>query len=65
MAGGGVIYSEATAGAAKFADATGIPVAETQAGRGALVSEHALSLGAVGATGTRGSQRAGPARPTS
>jgi 3D-(3,5/4)-trihydroxycyclohexane-1,2-dione acylhydrolase (decyclizing) len=52
VAGGGVIYSEATQVLAKFADVTGIPVAETQAGRGALVSEHELSLGAVGATGT-------------
>ena len=52
VAGGGVIYSEATAALRAFAQATGIPVAETQAGRGALVSEHPLSLGAVGATGT-------------
>ena len=52
VAGGGVIYSEATDALHAFVDATGIPVAETQAGRGALVSEHPLSLGAVGATGT-------------
>ena len=52
VAGGGVIYSEATAALRAFVDATGIPVAETQAGRGALVSDHPLSLGAVGATGT-------------
>ncbi len=52
IAGGGVIYSEATAALRAFVDATGIPVAETQAGRGALVSDHPLSLGAVGATGT-------------
>ena len=38
-------------------DATGIPVCETQAGRGALVSEHPLSLGAVGATGTSAANR--------
>jgi 3D-(3,5/4)-trihydroxycyclohexane-1,2-dione acylhydrolase (decyclizing) len=37
--------------------ATGIPVGETQAGRGALVSEHPLSLGAVGATGTAAANR--------
>ncbi len=36
---------------------TGIPVAETQAGRGALVSSHPLSLGAVGATGTAAANR--------
>jgi 3D-(3,5/4)-trihydroxycyclohexane-1,2-dione acylhydrolase (decyclizing) len=52
VAGGGVIYSEATAALQALASASGIPVAETQAGRGALVSEHPLSLGAVGATGT-------------
>ena len=52
VAGGGVIYSEAAAALRAFVDATGIPVAETQAGRGALVSDHPLSLGAVGATGT-------------
>ncbi len=52
VAGGGVIYSEATAALRALVDATGIPVCETQAGRGALVSEHPLSLGAVGATGT-------------
>jgi 3D-(3,5/4)-trihydroxycyclohexane-1,2-dione acylhydrolase (decyclizing) len=51
VAGGGVIYSDAVEALRAFVDATGIPVAETQAGRGALVSEHPLSLGAVGATG--------------
>jgi 3D-(3,5/4)-trihydroxycyclohexane-1,2-dione acylhydrolase (decyclizing) len=51
VAGGGVIYSEATAKLRAFVDATGIPVAETMAGRGALVSDHPLSLGAIGATG--------------
>jgi 3D-(3,5/4)-trihydroxycyclohexane-1,2-dione acylhydrolase (decyclizing) len=57
VAGGGVIYSEATAALRALADATGIPVAETQAGRGALASEHPLSLGAVGATGTAAANR--------
>ena len=57
VAGGGVIYSEATAALAAFVDATGIPVCETQAGRGALVSDHQLSLGAVGATGTAAANR--------
>ena len=51
VAGGGVIYSEAVAALRELVDATGIPVGETQAGRGALLSEHPLSLGAVGATG--------------
>ena len=52
VAGGGVVYSEATGTLRALVDATGIPVCETQAGRGALVSEHPLSLGAVGATGS-------------
>jgi 3D-(3,5/4)-trihydroxycyclohexane-1,2-dione acylhydrolase (decyclizing) len=57
VAGGGVIYSEATAALRAFAEAAGIPVCETQAGRGALVSDHPLSLGAVGATGTTAANR--------
>jgi 3D-(3,5/4)-trihydroxycyclohexane-1,2-dione acylhydrolase (decyclizing) len=52
VAGGGVIYSEATEALRTFAEASGIPVCETQAGRGAIDSDHPLSLGAVGATGT-------------
>jgi 3D-(3,5/4)-trihydroxycyclohexane-1,2-dione acylhydrolase (decyclizing) len=57
VAGGGVIYSEATAMLRQFVDATGIPVAETQAGRGSLVSDYPLSLGAIGATGTSAANR--------
>src|SRR3954465_13501301 len=57
VAGGGVIYSEATPALRALVDATGIPVCETQAGRGALVSDHPLSLGAVGATGTAAANR--------
>jgi 3D-(3,5/4)-trihydroxycyclohexane-1,2-dione acylhydrolase (decyclizing) len=57
VAGGGVIYSEATAALRALVDATAIPVCETQAGRGALVSEHQLSLGAVGATGAAAANR--------
>jgi 3D-(3,5/4)-trihydroxycyclohexane-1,2-dione acylhydrolase (decyclizing) len=57
VAGGGVIYSEATEALRGFVDATGIPVCETQAGRGSLRSNHELSLGAVGATGTQAANR--------
>ncbi len=57
VAGGGVIYSEATAALRELVEATGIPVGETQAGRGAMLSEHPLSLGAVGATGTLAANR--------
>jgi len=54
VAGGGVLYSEAAMTLALFSSAMGIPVAETQAGKGALSFDHALSLGAIGATGTLG-----------
>ncbi len=57
VAGGGVIYSEATDALAAFVDAAGIPVAETQAGRGSLRSDHPLCLGAIGATGTAAANR--------
>jgi 3D-(3,5/4)-trihydroxycyclohexane-1,2-dione acylhydrolase (decyclizing) len=52
VAGGGVIYSEATATLREFAEVTGIPVAETQAGKGSLPYDHHCAVGAVGATGT-------------
>ena len=54
IAGGGVIYSEATNALVKLVDATGIPVAETQAGKGALPYNHPSALGAIGVTGTPG-----------
>lgn len=54
IAGGGVIYSEATEVLAQLADQTGIPVAETQAGKGSLRYDHPQSLGGVGVTGTPG-----------
>ena len=52
VAGGGVIYSRATDALRSFAERSGIPVAETQAGKGALPFDHPQSLGAIGATGT-------------
>lgn len=55
VAGGGVIYSEATTALMDFVEATGIPVGETQAGKGSMPYDHPLSLGAIGATGTSGS----------
>ncbi len=57
IAGGGVIYSEATDALCHFAETTGIPVAETFAGKGSLPFNHPLNLGAVGATGTPGANR--------
>jgi len=52
VAGGGVAYSEATEALRKFAEATGIPVAETQAGKGSLAWDHPQAVGAIGVTGT-------------
>ena len=52
VAGGGVGYSEATAALRQFVEATGIPVAETQAGKGSLAWDHPQSVGAIGATGS-------------
>jgi len=57
IAGGGVIYSEATEALKKIADRTGIPVAETFAGKGSLPYNHHSNLGAAGATGTPGANR--------
>lgn len=54
IAGGGVIYSEASEALKSFVEKTGIPVAETFAGKGSLPYDHPLNLGAVGATGTEG-----------
>jgi 3D-(3,5/4)-trihydroxycyclohexane-1,2-dione acylhydrolase (decyclizing) len=52
VAGGGVIYSEAWDELRFLAEAAGIPVAETQAGKGSLPYDHPLALGAIGSTGT-------------
>ncbi|MCQ6559171.1 3D-(3,5/4)-trihydroxycyclohexane-1,2-dione acylhydrolase (decyclizing) [Paenibacillus mendelii] len=52
IAGGGVLYSEASKQLASFAEAFGIPVAETQAGKSAMPWNHPLHVGAIGVTGT-------------
>src|SRR5271166_5768796 len=57
VAGGGVLMSEACEALDKFAALTGIPVAETQAGKGSLRWDHAQSVGAIGATGTLAANR--------
>jgi 3D-(3,5/4)-trihydroxycyclohexane-1,2-dione acylhydrolase (decyclizing) len=54
VSGGGVLYSEATVALATFCERTGIPVCETQAGKGALRWDHPCALGATGVTGTPG-----------
>ncbi|PNG20358.1 3D-(3,5/4)-trihydroxycyclohexane-1,2-dione acylhydrolase (decyclizing) [Streptomyces cahuitamycinicus] len=52
VAGGGVHHSEAEAALKAFVEATGIPVASTQAGKGSLRHDHPADLGGVGHTGT-------------
>jgi 3D-(3,5/4)-trihydroxycyclohexane-1,2-dione acylhydrolase (decyclizing) len=52
VAGGGVLYSQASQALARLVEQTGIPVGETQAGKGSLPYHHPQNLGAIGATGT-------------
>jgi 3D-(3,5/4)-trihydroxycyclohexane-1,2-dione acylhydrolase (decyclizing) len=52
VAGGGVTYSRAQEALAAFCEATGIPVGQSQAGKGTLVYDHPQCLGAIGSTGT-------------
>jgi 3D-(3,5/4)-trihydroxycyclohexane-1,2-dione acylhydrolase (decyclizing) len=52
VAGGGVIYSGANDALTAFVERTGIPVSESQAGKGSLPYDHPQSVGAVGSTGT-------------
>ena len=57
VAGGGVLYSEASEALRRFAEATGIAVAETQAGKSAIAWDHPQSVGAIGVTGTLAANR--------
>jgi 3D-(3,5/4)-trihydroxycyclohexane-1,2-dione acylhydrolase (decyclizing) len=57
VAGGGVIYSEATESLRRLCESTGIPVGETQAGKGSLPYDHSSALGAIGVTGTFAANR--------
>ena len=52
IAGGGVIYSSATAELADFAAKTGIPVGVTQAGKASLPYDHPQMVNALGASGS-------------
>jgi 3D-(3,5/4)-trihydroxycyclohexane-1,2-dione acylhydrolase (decyclizing) len=54
VAGGGVLYSAGSEALSKFVQVTGIPVCETQAGKGVLPYDHPQEVGAVGVTGTPG-----------
>jgi len=57
VAGGGVLMSEASEALETFVAASGIPVAETQAGKGSLAWDHPQAVGGIGATGTLASNR--------
>jgi 3D-(3,5/4)-trihydroxycyclohexane-1,2-dione acylhydrolase (decyclizing) len=57
VAGGGVIYAEATEALRAFCEQAGIPVAETQAGKGSLPYDHPSALGAIGVTGNFAANR--------
>jgi 3D-(3,5/4)-trihydroxycyclohexane-1,2-dione acylhydrolase (decyclizing) len=57
VAGGGVVYSEATDALRRLCERTGIPVGETQAGKGSLPYDHPSALGGIGVTGTFAANR--------
>jgi 3D-(3,5/4)-trihydroxycyclohexane-1,2-dione acylhydrolase (decyclizing) len=57
VVGGGVHYAGATATLANFATRHGIPVAETQAGKSAMIWTHPMSAGGIGVTGTLAANR--------
>jgi len=57
VAGGGVLFSEASKALEQFCTATGIPVGETQAGKGSLPYDNPQCVGALGATGTLAANR--------
>jgi 3D-(3,5/4)-trihydroxycyclohexane-1,2-dione acylhydrolase (decyclizing) len=60
FAGGGVRYSEASDALRSFAEQTGIPVAETHAGKGSMPYDHPLALGGAGVSGTLAANVIGP-----
>ena len=52
VAGGGAVYSGAETALRAFAEATGIPVADTHAGKGAVPWDHPRAVGGIGSTGS-------------
>ncbi|MFG2958724.1 3D-(3,5/4)-trihydroxycyclohexane-1,2-dione acylhydrolase (decyclizing) [Streptomyces sp. NPDC048291] len=52
VAGGGAVYSGAETALRAFAEATGIPVADTHAGKGAVAWDHPCAVGGIGSTGS-------------
>ncbi|MDO5747860.1 MAG: 3D-(3,5/4)-trihydroxycyclohexane-1,2-dione acylhydrolase (decyclizing) [Actinomycetaceae bacterium] len=59
IAGGGVIYSQASDELRAFATATGIPVADTHAGKGAINFDHDCAVGGIGSTGSHAANHLG------
>ncbi len=57
IAGGGVIYSDAQDVLEKFVARTGIPVGVTMAGKGSLLYDNELNMGAMGVTGNFAANR--------
>lgn len=57
IAGGGVLYSQASDELATFAEGAGVPVCETQGGKSSLPDDHKLNMAAVGVTGTSAANR--------
>ena len=64
IAGGGVLYSEAWQALDSFARVTGIPVAETQAGKGSLPWDHPRNVGPIGVDGRLGRATSWRVTPT-
>jgi 3D-(3,5/4)-trihydroxycyclohexane-1,2-dione acylhydrolase (decyclizing) len=58
IAGGGVLYSRAEDALRALIETTGIPVAETQAGKSTLRWDHPQALGSIGVTGSAAANRA-------
>lgn len=61
VSGGGVLYSQAEVALQALAEATGLSVAETQAGKGAFAWDHPNTLGSIGVTGSSAANAAADA----
>ncbi len=57
IAGGGVVYSDAMEALKRFVEQTGVPVGETQAGKGSLPWDHPQNVGPIGVTGSLAANR--------
>jgi 3D-(3,5/4)-trihydroxycyclohexane-1,2-dione acylhydrolase (decyclizing) len=60
IAGGGVVYGQASEAVRRFAEAHGVPVAETLGGKGALAWNHPLLAGGIGHTGVPAANELAP-----